>query len=91
MSRKPRDAGRLRPLNRPREVRVSVDETGAPARLFSEGRWSEVETVLDRWRIDDEWWRTPISRLYYSIVLGGGGYTVLYHDLAEDRWYRQAE
>lgn len=93
MSRNARDAGKLRPLNRPRPVRVSVDETGAPARLLSGNgkRWSEVETVLDRWRLDDEWWREPISRVYYALVLEGGAHAVLYHDLVEDRWYRQAE
>jgi len=48
-----------------------------------------VLQVRERWRIDDEWWRAPISRLYYQVVMEGGRSLTLYHDLEEDGWYRQ--
>ena len=53
-------------------------------------QWLAVEQIVDRWRIDDEWWREkPISRAYYQILAEDGrGYT-LFHDLANERWYRQ--
>lgn len=28
-----------------------------------------VLEILDRWRIDDEWWRKEISRMYFHLVL----------------------
>jgi hypothetical protein len=31
-----------------------------------------VESVQERWRIDDEWWRESISREYRSVVLDDG-------------------
>jgi hypothetical protein len=48
-----------------------------------------VSAVRERWRIDDEWWRTPISRAYRAVVLDDGRSVTLYHDLLEDRWYAQ--
>jgi len=49
-----------------------------------------VVNVGDRWRIDDEWWRSePVSRLYYEVILASGHRLVLYKDLAAGEWYRQ--
>lgn len=81
---------KLRPLNRPRPVRVVTGDDGLPARVQARGRWRDVSGVLDRWRIDDEWWREPISRIYLTLVLEGGGHLTLYRDLIEDRWYAQS-
>ena len=49
----------------------------------------KVEEILDTWRIDDEWWRAPISRRYVEVVLEGGGHVVLFEDLATGSWYLQ--
>ncbi len=72
-------------------MRVAANEAGIPTRLLFGGERREVGAVLDRWRIDDEWWREPISRVYFSLVLEGGAHLILYHDLVEDLWYRQSE
>jgi len=54
-----------------------------------EGR-AGVERVEDRWRIDDEWWREePVCRLYYKLLLEGGGHITVFRDLTGDRWYEQ--
>ncbi len=47
--------------------------------------------MLDQWRIDDEWWREPIARTYYSIILESGIHLTAYHDLMLDRWFLQPE
>jgi hypothetical protein len=50
-----------------------------------------VEAVLERWRIDDEWWREqPISRLYYRLLLEDGRTVDVYQALRTGRWFRQA-
>jgi len=50
-----------------------------------------VEHIDDRWRIDDEWWRTePISRLYYAVRLASDQKLVIYKDLTTGGWYRQS-
>ena len=81
---------RLRPLGRPRAVTVRLDEHGAPTHLRFPGKTARrVESVRERWRIDDEWWREQISRDYLAVVLDDGRMVVLYHDLADGAWYVQ--
>ncbi len=53
---------------------------------FGGGR---VACIREIWRIDDEWWRRPISRLYHQVVLENGKMMTLYRDLVEGGWYVQ--
>ena len=80
--------GDLRALNRPHPIPVETDDDGTPAALKLRGRWLAVESVVDRWRIDDEWWRDrATSREYYKVVLEDGRNVVLFMDLASYGWY----
>lgn len=85
--------GRLRPLNEPRPVRVRTDADGRPTGVAlpdsTRRGFLPVEAVRESWRIDDEWWRRPISRLYHDVVLEHGRLVTLYRDLAEGGWYVQ--
>lgn len=90
-SRAPLRADRLRALNRPEPVAVACDERGRPLAVRMRGRKREVAAVLDRWRLDDEWWRRPIHRMYYLVETGEGALETLYQDLEDGAWYRQAE
>lgn len=84
------DAPRLRPLDGPRPVDVRTDEDGEPAYVRLPGRTArKVTTVREAWRIDDEWWRQPISRSYRTVVLDDGRLVTLYYDLLSRRWYSQ--
>lgn len=79
--------GRLRPLNRPRPVRVTADADGFPLRVRLEGGWRRVTSTLEAWRVDDEWWRRPISRAYFAVVLDEARHVVLYRDLVRGSWH----
>ena len=84
------DAPRLRPLGRPRRVTVRIDEAGDPVHVRLPGRPARrVEAVLERWRIDDEWWRQPIMREYRTVILDDGRAVTLFHDLVDGLWYAQ--
>jgi hypothetical protein len=48
-----------------------------------------VAAILEIWRVEDEWWRQPISRRYVEVVLQGGRHVVLYEDLATGDWFIQ--
>ncbi len=48
-----------------------------------------VVEIVDRWRIDDEWWRQEVSRMYFRIVLAGGAILNIFHDLLQGGWYLQ--
>lgn len=82
---------RLRPLGSPSPLRVRTDPRGRPVEVCRPGRrgGSKVVSIHEIWRIDDEWWRRPVSRLYYRVVLENGKMMAIYRDLTEGRWYAQ--
>ena len=81
-------ADAVKPVNVPEPVHVEEDASGRPVAVKMK-RKNAVTDILDRWRIDDEWWRSePVSRLYYTVLLASGQRLVLYKDLANGNWYR---
>jgi len=55
------------------------------------GRPIAVESVVETWRIDDEWWREKVvSRQYWRVVLQDGRVVDIYRDLITGKWWRQA-
>ena len=91
-ARAPLRTDRLRTLNAPRLVTVELNADGVPSKVWrsrDNGGAAVVETVLERWRIDDEWWRKLISRRYYAVILEGGTRVVLFEDLVTHEWFIQ--
>ncbi len=79
---------RVRALNAPRPIRVTI-ANGLPARVTIERSMRTVERVQDTWIIEDEWWRQPISRQYYALILDSGAFLTVFHDRVEDSWHAQ--
>lgn len=48
-----------------------------------------IEGIRESWRIDDEWWRVPISRSYHAVILASGRLVTLYLDRVTGEWYLQ--
>jgi len=85
------DTRLLHPLHRPRPVKIDAAETGQPLALDLSGRRIAVESVVESWRIDDEWWRAKaVSRQYWRVALDDGRVVDVYRDLASDKWFKQA-
>jgi hypothetical protein len=83
-------AGTYKPLNAPEILRVEEDACGLPLAI-REKRRQAIAAIDDRWRLDDEWWRTePISRLYFAVRLTSGEKMGIYKDLVTGDWYRQS-
>jgi hypothetical protein len=80
----------LSPLKQPRPVVVATDDAGAPVAVVLGGRRLAVERVEDVWRIDDEWWREEVSRLYYRLLLEDGRALVVFRDLVGGVWWEQS-
>jgi hypothetical protein len=78
----------IKPLSIPEPVCVEENDcTPIAVRL---NRRQTVISIEDKWRIDDEWWRSDhISRLYYAVILTSGHRLVLYKDIAKKCWYIQ--
>ena len=102
-TRAPLRTDRLRALNVPRPVTVQISTEGMPVavgepadqRTQRTGSATlpapthRVDTVLESWRIDDEWWREPIARRYVEVILEGGTHVVLFEDLITGTWFAQ--
>jgi hypothetical protein len=89
LSRASLGTGRLQFLNEPNAIRVEHQDGVPIAVTWQRGRRLVVD-VLERWRIDDEWWRNrPVSRLYFGVLLEGGKRLEIYKDLVDGQWYAQ--
>ena len=77
------------PLNIPREVRVTADEEGSPVFVWLRSRQRRVVRIRNAWRIDDEWWRHEIARLYFELELSDGSVITVFQDLISGNWSRQ--
>ena len=79
----------LRSLNRPQEIRVRQSRRGRPAEVQVGRSRQAVREIQDIWRIDDEWWREPVCRLYYRVLLGNGHLCTVYQDQTDGQWFVQ--
>jgi hypothetical protein len=68
---------------------VETDDAGTPRAIAWRGRFRRVVAIHDRWRIDDEWWREEIARLYYDVELEGGRRMTVFRDLVAGGWFLQ--
>jgi hypothetical protein len=67
---------------------VEADDRGRPVVVYLRGG-VHVSGILDRWRIDDEWWRKEISRMYFHVHLEDGRVLTVFQDLIEGGWFLQ--
>ena len=89
-TRKTQSPSDIRALNEPQALQVTASDEGSPVALKFRRRWVDVDSVVDRWRIDGEWWRErPFSRMYYECVVDQGLRVTVYHDLVDGNWYQQ--
>lgn len=94
-ARTPLRTDRLRAVNAPQPVALELDASGSLIVVKATGERADgrtggkIEAILESWRIDDEWWREPISRAYMEIILEGGKRMVLFQDLFTGIWYMQ--
>jgi transposase InsO family protein len=83
------EADTIRLLNQPRPLAVAADDNGLPRAVGTGAAWQLVAGIVDVWRIDDEWWRTTISRRYFLLTLEDGVSRTVFQDLIGDGWYEQ--
>jgi hypothetical protein len=77
-------------LSLPHEIIVATNPAGEPGQITLGRIPLRVLAIRNTWRIDDEWWRIPISRLYYELELPGGRVATVFNDLVSGKWFRQA-
>jgi hypothetical protein len=67
------------------EIRPEIDGSGRLIAIHWNGRREAVE-VCNRWRIDEAWWRDPISRDYFKVV-GSRWLALVYLDRTTGTWH----
>jgi hypothetical protein len=48
-----------------------------------------VAQTLEVWDVEDEWWRSPISRSYAALLLENGRVVTVFKDEIAQRWFLQ--
>jgi hypothetical protein len=79
------DAAMTRLLGHHPMIGVDLDADGRPCRL----RWdagAESVTVCNQWRVEEAWWRRPVSRDYYKLV-GQRLLALVYLDRLDGTWH----
>ena len=66
-------------------IDVELDAAGRPCRLRWTGGSEQVE-VCNQWRVEEEWWRRPISRDYYKLA-GQRLLALVYLDRVDGSWH----
>jgi hypothetical protein len=72
----------------PEKIDVAAQE-GRPFVVRLKKRPVLVRDVVNMWRIDEEWWRRPVSRLYFQLEMDNGARITVFRDLRSGTWYRQ--
>jgi hypothetical protein len=66
-------------------IGIELDADGRPRRLGWESGSEEVE-VCNQWRVEEDWWRRPVSRDYYKLA-GRRMLALVYRDLLDGTWH----
>ncbi len=66
-----------------------IERDGKPVTVRVKKQRLKVSGIVNTWRIDEEWWRKPISRLYFLLALENGMRLTVFLDLKKGGWYRQ--
>jgi len=71
----------------PRPVAVDAGADGAPRAIGGVA----VESVRERWLIEDRWWTPkPLQREYFEVILANGRDLVVFREPPDGvRWYEQ--
>lgn len=66
-------------------IEVEQDAAGAVVAFRWNGRREPVE-VCNQWRVEEAWWREPISREYFKIA-GQHWLALVYLDRLDGSWH----
>ena len=84
-----RNTDAIRQINQPQPVQVEATPEGMPRYVTRRRGLRRVTEVSDVWRVDDAWWREPISRRYDAVELEGGVDLVIVLDLVSGEWFER--
>ncbi len=70
-------------------ITVQRDAMAGPQAFTWQGQIHQVQQVVKRWRVDQEWWQQRIWREYFKLSTQSGLLVIIYRDLLTGQWYLQ--
>jgi len=70
-------------------ITVTCDDLATPVALTWEGHRHLVSQIIERWRVDEGWWKRRIWREYFQLVTRSGLLILIYHDVRSGEWRLQ--
>ena len=70
-----------------RDAEVRVDGDGMPVALRAASGWRRVQEVVSTWRVETDWWRTPVRRDYVRCLLDDGDCVEVFRELDDGTWH----
>jgi len=74
-------------LEKPEELRVSVNVQGVPLTLVRNGGAQRITKVYQHWRVVEQWWGKEILRNYFRVKTNRGLVCDIYRDMPTGCWY----
>jgi hypothetical protein len=74
-------------LEKPEELKVTVNVQGVPLTLARNGDKQRVTKVYERWQKSEEWWGKEITRNYFRVKTTKGLVYDIYRDMPDGSWY----
>jgi hypothetical protein len=68
---------------------VTCDALATPTELVWQGHSHMVAQVVERWRVDESWWRRRVWREYFQLITHSGLLVLIYHDVRAAEWRLQ--
>ena len=74
-------------LEKPEELKVSVNMQGVPLTLVRNGDNQRITKVYQNWRVAEQWWGKEILRNYFKVKTNRGLVYDIYRDMPGGGWY----
>ena len=68
---------------------VTCDDLATPVAFSWESHRHVVDRVIERWRVDEGWWKRRVWREYFQLVTRSGLLVLIYHDVRTSEWRLQ--
>jgi hypothetical protein len=70
-------------------IAVTLDALATPTAFTWRTQRHSVARVVERWRVDEGWWKKRAWREYFQLVTRSGLLVLIYHDVRSGQWRLQ--
>ena len=74
-------------LEKPEELKVTVNVQGIPLTLARNGDKQRITRVYEKWRTEEELFGREMSRHYFRVKTNKGMVCDIYRDIPGENWY----